>query len=63
VDARGPLHIPEDPITRVRAKKIKEALNGLIEDIQANQSSNGVNSWLTKSRGLINIIGVLDGLY
>jgi hypothetical protein len=63
VDARGPLHIPEDPIIRVRAKKIKEALNGLIEDIQANQSSNGVNSWLTKSRGLINIIGVLDGLY
>ena len=28
--ARGPLHIPEGPITWVRAKKIKEALNGLI---------------------------------
>jgi hypothetical protein len=36
VDARGPFHIPEGPITRARAKTIKEALNGLIEDIQAN---------------------------
>jgi hypothetical protein len=33
VDAKGPLHILEGPITRAKAKKIKEALNGLIEDI------------------------------
>jgi hypothetical protein len=63
VDAKGPLHILEGPITRAKAKKIKEALNGLIEDIQAIQVSNSVNSSLTKSRDLINIIGVLDRSY
>jgi hypothetical protein len=61
MDAKGPFHIPEGPITRARAKTIKKALNGLIKDIQANQASNGANSSLTKSRDLINIIGVVDG--
>jgi hypothetical protein len=44
VDARGLFHIPEGPITRARAKTIKEALNRLIKDIQTNQASNGANS-------------------
>ena len=57
--ARGPLHIPEGPITRVRAQKIKEALNGLIQDIQANPASNEANSSLTRSPALINIIRIL----
>ncbi|MGM5116128.1 hypothetical protein ACS4Y4_29750, partial [Escherichia coli] len=58
--ARSPLHIPKAPITQVRAKKIKEALNGLIHDIQANPASNGANSSLTRSPALINIIRILN---
>ena len=27
---KDPLHVPVEPITRARSKKIKEALNGLI---------------------------------
>ena len=30
---KDPLHIPIRPITRARSKKIKEALNGLIQEI------------------------------
>ena len=30
-----PLHIQEGPITRERSKKMKKALNGLIEDVRA----------------------------
>ncbi|KAK4841168.1 hypothetical protein QYF36_000038 [Acer negundo] len=29
---RDPLHVPAGPITRARAKRFKEALNGLIQD-------------------------------
>ena len=44
------MHIIEDPMTRVRVKKMKEALNGLIKDIQANLATNGVNSRLKDIR-------------
>jgi hypothetical protein len=30
---KDPLHVPIRPITRAKFKKIKEALNGLIEEI------------------------------
>ena len=30
---KDPLHVPVVPITRVRSKKIKKALNGLIQEI------------------------------
>ena len=30
---KDPLHVPVRPITRVRSKKIKEALNKLIQEI------------------------------
>ena len=32
---KDPLHVPVGPITRARSKKIKAALNGLIQDIWA----------------------------
>lgn len=35
VAPRDPLHVPIDPIIRVRAKRFKEALNGLIREIRA----------------------------
>ena len=30
---KDPLHVPVGPITRTRSKKIKEAFNGLIQEI------------------------------
>ena len=30
---KDPLHVPVGPITKARSKKIKEALNGLIQEI------------------------------
>ena len=33
---RDPLHVPVGSITRARSKKIKEALNGLIQEIWAD---------------------------
>ena len=35
---KNPLHIPLGPITRARSKKIKEALNGLIQEIWADSN-------------------------
>ena len=32
---KDPLHVSVGPITRARSKKIKEALNGLIQEIWA----------------------------
>ena len=34
--SRDPLHVPVGPITRARAKRFKEALNGLIQDTWAS---------------------------
>ena len=36
-DAKDPLSLKGGPITRANVKKMREILNGLIEDIQAKQ--------------------------
>ena len=36
-DAKDPLSLQGRPITRAKVKKMREILNGLIEDIQAKQ--------------------------
>ena len=36
---KDPLHIPVGPITKARSKKIKEALNGLIQDIRVDSNA------------------------
>ena len=36
---KDPLHVPVRPITRARSKKIKEALNGLIQEIWAGSNT------------------------
>ena len=35
---KDPLHVPVGPITKARSKKIKEALNGLIQEIWADSN-------------------------
>ena len=39
--SRDPVQVPVGPVTRARAKKFKEALNGLIQATWAQ-----VNSWM-----------------
>jgi hypothetical protein len=56
--AQDPLSLPSGPITRLRAKRFKEALNGLIQE-------NGVNSKKTKmgpsnDQGLVHVIKAID---
>ncbi|RVW25535.1 hypothetical protein CK203_111639 [Vitis vinifera] len=36
---KDPLHVPVKPITKARSKKIKEALNGLIQEIWADSNA------------------------
>jgi hypothetical protein len=56
--AHDPLSLPSGPITRLRAKRFKEALNGLIQE-------NGVDSKKTKmgpnnNQGLVHVIKAID---
>ena len=39
------LHVPIGPITRARSKKIKKALNGLIQEIWANSNTGHSKAW------------------
>jgi hypothetical protein len=55
---QDPLSLPSGPITRLRAKRFKEALNGLIQE-------NGVDSKKTKmgpnnDQGLVHVIKAID---
>ena len=36
---KDPLHVPVRPITRTRSKKMKEVLNGLIQEIWADSNT------------------------
>ena len=55
---KDPLHVPIGPITRARAKKFKEALIGLIQDLWADSNCKmGSNNNL----GLLNLIQADDG--
>ena len=40
--ANNPLEVPIGPITRVRAKKLKEALNGLVQNIWSKMDLEGL---------------------
>ena len=62
--SKDPVQVPIGPVTRARAKKFKELLNGLIQEAwaQANQSY----SWRTiehdpsEQHRIINMIHVLE---
>ncbi|KAI9153187.1 hypothetical protein LWI28_007432 [Acer negundo] len=57
---RGPLLVPAGPITRVRAKRFKEALDGLIQDTWAD--SEVLNSKMNphEDQCLINVINAIN---
>jgi hypothetical protein len=55
------LHVPVGPITRARSKKIKEALNGLIQDIWADSPTGHSKLGPKEDEGVINLIQATDG--
>jgi hypothetical protein len=58
---KDPLHVPVGPITRARSKKIKEALNGLIQDIWADSTTGHNKLGPKEDEGIINLIQAADG--
>ena len=56
-----PLHVPIRPITKARSKKIKEALNGLIQEIWANSKAGHSKLGPKKDEGVINLIQAIEG--
>ncbi|GKV49074.1 hypothetical protein SLEP1_g55845 [Rubroshorea leprosula] len=60
--SRDPLHIPGGPVTRPRARKMREALNGLIEQIWVDNNMQKVNQSLDDYQSMMNIIHVQEKL-
>ena len=57
---KDPLHVPAEPITRARSKKIKEALNGLIQKIWVDSNTGHSKIGPKEDDGLINLIQTID---
>ena len=58
---KDPLHVPIGPITRARSKKIKEALNGLIQEIWADSNVGHSKLGPKEDEGVINLIQAIKG--
>ena len=56
-----PLHVPIGPITKARSKKIKEALNGLIQEIWADSNTGRSKLGPKEDEGVINLIQAIEG--
>jgi hypothetical protein len=55
------LHVLVGPITRARSKKIKEALNELIQEIWGDSKMGHSKLCPKEDEGIINLIQVIDG--
>jgi hypothetical protein len=55
------LHVLVGPITRARSKKIKEALNGLIQEIWGDFKTGHSKLGQKEDEGVINLIKAIDG--
>ena len=58
---KDPLHVPIRPITKARSKKIKKALNGLIQEIWADSNAIHSKFGLKEDEGVINLIKAIEG--
>ena len=58
---KNPLHVPIGPITKARSKKIKEALNGLIQEIWADSNTGRSKLGPKEDEGVINLIQAIEG--
>ena len=55
------MYAPFGPITRARFKKIKEALNGLIQEIWADSNVGHSKLGPKEDEGVINLIQAIEG--
>jgi hypothetical protein len=55
------LHVPIAPITRARSKKIKEALNGLIQEIWGDSKIRHSKLGPKEDEGVVNL-GIITPL-
>ena len=58
---KDPLHVLVGPITEARSKKIKEALNGLIQEIWADSNTGRSKLGPKEDEGVINLIQAIEG--
>ena len=58
---KDPLHVPVGPITKTRSKKIKEALNGLIQEIWADSNTRHSKLDPKEDESVINLIQAIEG--
>ena len=54
-------HVLVGPITIVRSKKIKEALNGLIQEILVDSNAGHYKLGPKEDEGVINLIQTIEG--
>ena len=54
------MHVPVGPITRIRSKKIKEALNGLIQEILVDSNTGHSKLGPKEDESIINLIQAID---
>ena len=55
------MHVLVGPITKARSKKIKEALNGLIQEIWVASKAGHSKLGLKEDEGVINLIQDIEG--
>ena len=60
VPLNDPLHVLVGPITRARSKKIKKALNGLIQEIWDGSKMGHCKLGPKEDEGVINLIQAID---
>ena len=58
---KDPLYVSIGSITRARSKKIKEALNGLIQEIWADSNTGYSKLGPKEDEGVINLIQAIEG--
>jgi len=58
--SKDPLEVAVGPVTKLRAKKFKEAFNGLLQEIWAKVDFKRICN--NKEQALINLIHVQEGL-
>jgi hypothetical protein len=56
--AQDPLSLPSSPITRLRAKRFKKALNGLIQENWADSKKTKMGS--NNNQGLVHVIKAIE---
>ena len=56
-----PLYVPVGPITKARSKNIKEAINGLIQEIWVDSNVGHSKLGPKEDDGVINLIEAIEG--